>query len=129
MADDLAYYRKTLHEVYETPAHDELVQGWITRDMVEVTSSGEHKRGELLMTGTEGFIPATKEGLASAKEVCILCSDRDIPDGMKAVSYAYFSGTFKASSVILSWETEEDNHDAEIEAIREVLRGHRIILQ
>ena len=129
MADDLAYYRQTLHEVYEVPAHDDLVQGAVTRDAVELTASGSHKRGLLLMTGTEGFVPATSAGVASAKELCILCADKDIPEGSKALTYAYFSGTFSGDSIILGYETENDEHEGLIEAIRETLRQHRIFVQ
>ena len=129
MADELTYYRRALHQVYETPVRDELVQDWVTRDMIELTASGEHKRGLLLMTGTEGFIPATSAGLATAKELCILCRDTEIPEGQKAAVYAYFSGTFKGSSIILSWEAEGDDHEAMIEGVRETLRQHNILVK
>ena len=129
MADELTTYRRTLHQIYETVSPDELVQGWVTQDMIELVASGEHKRGELLMTGEGGFIPATLEKLSSAKEICILSSTRDIPEGQKAAVYAYFSGTFKASSVILPYETEEDDHEEQIELVREVLRQHKIFVK
>ena len=129
MADELTTYRRTLHQIYETVSPDELVQGWVTQDMIELVASGEHKRGELLMTGEGGFIPATSAGLSSAKEVCILASTRDIPEGQKAAVYAYFSGTFKASSVILPYETEADDHEEQIELVRETLRQHKIFVK
>ncbi len=129
MADELTTYRRTLHQIYETAAPDELVQDWVTQDVVEITASGTHKRGLLLMSSGNGFIPATSEGLASAGELCILCSDRDIPEGKKAVSYAYFTGTFKGSSIILGWETKNDDHEALIDEIRGTLRKQKILVK
>ena len=132
MADELVElvnYRRTLHQIYETCRPDELVQGWVTQDMIELVASGEHKRGELLMSGENGFIPATSAGLGSAEEICILAATRDIPEGQKAAVYAYFSGTFKASSVILPYETEEDDHEEQIELVRETLRQHKIFVK
>ena len=129
MADESTIYRQTLHQIYETCRPDELVQGWITQDMIVLAVSGTHKRGELLMTGAGGFVPATAEGLASAKEVCILTSDREIPEGMTSTVYGYFSGTFKADSVIFPWETESDNHGEQVELVRETLRERKIFLK
>ena len=128
MADD-TYYRRTLHQIFETVSPDDLVQGWVTQDMITIAASGDLKRGTLLMTGTGGFIPATSEGLASAKELCILSSSKDIPEGNHSVSYAYFSGTFSAECLILPYEAEGDDHAALVEAARETLRQHKIFVK
>ena len=128
MSEDMAIYRRKLHQIYETVRPDELVQGWVTQDVIEV-SAGEYQRGELMMSGEGGFVAATSEGLSSAEELCILCASNDVPEGTKWLCHGYFRGEFKASSVVLSWETSEDNHEELIEGIRETLRKHGIMLK
>ena len=123
------YYHRTLHQIYETVRPDDLVQGWVTQDMITIAASGDLKRGTLLMTGEGGFVPATAAGLSTADELCILSSSRDIPEGKHSISYAYFSGTFSAECLILPYETDDDDHAALVEAAREALRTHKIFVK
>ena len=99
------------------------------RDKIVVASSGEVKRGLLLMTGNGGFVPATEAGISSAEELCILADTLEIPEGNTALAYGYFTGTFNAKELILGFEGEEDNHEDVIEVIRSVLRKRGIYLK
>lgn len=132
---DTTIYRTKLYQVYEIPKHDELVQGAVTRDYIQVTpGTAEIRRGMLLMSSDAGFTPATKDGIAGAKEFCICCSDFPVEtlegeDGSILLVWAYFSGTFKGTSIILPYETDEDDHDELIEALRVTFRSKNIFIQ
>lgn len=122
-------YRSKLHQIYEIPKHDELVQGAVTRDHIEVDfGAKDPARGMLLMLSGTKFVPATSAGVSTATELCICANDfpsgtiSTDDDGDLMLVWAYFSGTFKASSIILPYEGEDDDHDELLEAIKSKLR-------
>ena len=129
MAED-TIYRDKYTQIMQVPAPDDLIHGWYTTSTVKLTGECSLKRGTLLMTSSGNeFTAATSVGVASAAEVAILCEDAEIPEGESMIKEAYFSGTFSGNRVILTYETEEDNHEELLEAIRIPLRKHSIMLK
>ncbi|MBQ7154832.1 MAG: hypothetical protein IJR85_04685 [Synergistaceae bacterium] len=120
------YYRK-LTEITEIPAPDDLVQGGYVADIVALASPGDYKRGLVLMSGEDGFIPATSAGIGSADEACILAENISFTEGTCSAS-AYFGGIINSERVILGYETESDNHSELISAVKPVLRAHKLFL-
>ena len=83
-----------------------------------------------MSTSAGTFTPATAEGVSSADELCILCDDvLLLEEGQTAKTEGYFSGTFKASEVILTYETESDSHSELMEAVRAPMRKHNLLLK
>ena len=131
MPDNTSEYRAKYTQVMQVPAPDELITGWYTVSYIRLTGSGDILRGTLLMSTSAGtFTPATAEGAGSADELCILCDDvLLLEDGQTAKTEAYFSGTFKASEVILTYETENDSHSELMEAVSASMRKHNLLLR
>lgn len=123
MADnEVVQYKATMVQVEEIPANDDLVSSLDVRaDKVSIAGEAKLVRGQVIMSGTEGFAAATAEGIAGAGEVCILAEDVEIPAGSVGEAGAYFAGVFNPSRLVL-WE------DADIEAVRATLRKHNIFL-
>lgn len=135
MADDeKTIYRSKLHQVYDVPKHDELVQGAVTRDYIQIAAGDKDiTRGMLLMLNGDAFEPATATGAASASELCICASNYpngtiESDNGSIMLVWAYFSGTFKGTEIVLPYETDEDDHDELIEALRSALRKQNILI-
>ena len=135
MADDLTPSRMELVNIEATvPEPDSLIAGpggFIMIDVMRVEDAGEYKRGTLFMrsTGEQKFTPATKDGLANAKEIAILCDNITISEGEYSELMAYFDGEFNADKIILPWEDSTSDHDTEIDAVRSYLRSHGIYLR
>lgn len=124
-----AIYRRQLLGIEAVPPHDELVQGYGGMSQISdivISQAGEYKRGLLLMSSSNEFIPATADGMSSATELCILVDDVTVSDGEAAKTAGYFGGEFKASCIRLAYETEDDDHDELLLAIAPVLRQHGI---
>ena len=132
MADEettaTTYHFRSLAEILQIPAPDDLITGVFKADTIVLATAGEYKRGMLLMSSGSGFVKATASGLASANEICILSDNAEIPDGEAAPVSAYFSGTFNGERVILPWEQEGDTHAELLESIRPVLRRQNIFI-
>ena len=124
----MAEYRHKMVDIQDVPAPDALVIGEASRDMIHIVA-GSYRRGMLLMSGDEGFVPATSAGIASASELCILSESMEVPEGHTLATLGYFAGEFSAASVILPWEGEEDNHDELMAAVHETLRKHNIYVK
>ena len=131
MPDNTTEYRAKYTQVMQVPAPDDLITGWYTVSYIKLAGTGDILRGTLLMSTSAGtFTPATAEGVSSADELCILCDDvLQLEEGQTAKTEAYFSGTFKASEVILTYETENDSHSELIEAVRASMRKHNLLLK
>ena len=131
MPDNTTEYRAKYTQVMQVPAPDDLIPGWYTVSYIKLAGTGDILRGTLLMSTSAGtFTPATAEGVSSADELCILCDDvLQLEEGQTAKTEAYFSGTFKASEVILTYETENDSHSELIEAVRASMRKHNLLLK
>ena len=131
MPDNTTEYRAKYTQVMQVPAPDDLITGWYTVSYIKLAGTGDILRGTLLMSTSAGtFTPATAEGAATADELCILCDDvLQLEEGQTAKTEAYFSGTFKASEVILTYETENDSHAELIEAVRASMRKHNLLLK
>ena len=131
MPDNTTEYRAKYTQVMQVPAPDDLITGWYTVSYIKLAGTGDILRGTLLMSTSAGtFTPATAEGVSSADELCILCDDvLQLEEGQTAKTEAYFSGTFKASEVILTYETENDSHAELIEAVRASMRKHNLLLK
>ena len=127
MADTSTKWYRSVAEIMQIPAPDDLVQGSYKSDTIALLTSGTYQRGEVLMSSSSGFVKATEEGVASADEVCILADSLTLDDGEAAVS-AYFSGSFNPDMVILTYETDTDDHSALIENIKPALRKHNIFI-
>jgi hypothetical protein len=71
----------------------------------------------------EGSVP-----LPDARTFGILADTVDIAAGEHSETAVYFEGDFNSDAVILPWETEGDDHDEQIEIVREALRRQKIFL-
>lgn len=132
MPDNTTEYRAKYTQVMQVPAPDDLITGWYTVSYIKLVGTGDiFMRGTLLMSTSAGtFTPATAEGAASADELCILCDDVFLlEEGQTAKTEGYFSGTFKVSEVILTYETESDSHSELMEAVRASMRKHNLLLK
>ena len=115
------------------PAPDSLIAGpngikYVDTEMIK--TAGEFKRGTLFMSTSGGeFAPVTKAGLSTAKELAILCDDITVGENEMVCAALYFGGDFNGARVILPWETEESDHDAEIEEVKPYLRAQGIFLR
>ena len=114
------------------PPPDDLIagnSGAVYIDIVKLSESGEFKRGTLLMAGADGYVASTQAGLVTAMGICILCDDITIGENEFAEVTAYFEGEFNDARVIFPFEGEEDDHDALVETVREILRKNKIFLR
>ena len=114
------------------PPPDDLIagsKGAVYTDIVKVSVAGEFKRGTLMMSGEDGYVPSTQTGLATATSICILSEDIAVGENEYTETPAYFEGEFNDARVILPFEGEDDDHDALVEAIREPLRKAKIFLR
>ena len=114
------------------PPPDDLIagnKGAVYTDIVKLSAAGEYKRGTLLMAEADGYVASTEAGLSTSSGICILCDDITIGEDEYAEVPAHFEGEFNDGRVILPFETEDDDHDTLIEAIREPLRKAKIFLR
>jgi hypothetical protein len=140
------------------PAPDNLLvgpRGAVYTDIVKVRVSAEATlvRGTLLMSdvmeGEKVFVPCTVAGLTlpapslslsgnaesvdvpipEAKTYGVLADTVAIAADEHADTAVYFEGDFNSNAVILPWETDGDDHDEQIEVVREVLRRQKIFLR
>ena len=129
MPDNTTEYRAKYTQIMQAP--DDLINGWYTCAPIILTGTGYILRGTLLMsTSANTFTPATESGLASADELAVLCDDvLGLESGQTAKADAYFSGEFLAARVILAYETGEVLHSDLIEAIKPILRKHKLMVK
>lgn len=127
--DTKTRYERQLVEAAEMETRDELIISSPKACIIKLNTAGTYKRGTLLMeSSTAGeYVNATAAGTAN-KDCVILADDVEISSTEYAECAAYFSGTFKASSVILPYETASDSHADLIAAISHNLRKHDILL-
>lgn len=113
------------------PAPDELVISLGNADTytIKLATEGEYKRGMLLMSGADGFVKATKTGAASAGELAILADDIELSENEYANVNAYFGGVFKGTSIIISDESESDDHAALLEGLSAKFRAQKILVK
>lgn len=132
MADEettsTTYHFRSLAEILQIPAPDDLITGVFKSDTIILATAGEYKRGMLLMSSGSGFVKATSAGIASAGELCVLSDTLEVPDGEAAPASAYFAGTFNSERIILPYEEEGDDHAELLDAIRADLRKHGIFI-
>ena len=129
MPEDATLYRQNLVGITEVPAPDNLVQGTARISEVKLSAEGKYKRGELLMSSGENeFVSATSAGLASAIEICLLCRDCDVPASSTVYTAGYFMGTFSGDSIVLSYETEANDHASLIAEVAATLRRRNIYI-
>ena len=114
------------------PPPDDLIagsKGAVYTDIVKVSVAGEFKRGTLMMTGTDGYIPSTQAGLATANGICILSETITVSENEYAETPVYFEGEFNDARIIFPFEGENDNHEELVESVRDVLRKAKIFLR
>jgi hypothetical protein len=121
------------------PAPDNLLvgpRGVVYTDIVKVRVSTDAtlERGTLLMSDVmedeKVFVPCTIEGAqAPSVSLGILADTVDITVDEYAETAVYFEGDFNPNAVILPWETEDDDHDEQIEIVQEPLRRQKIFLR
>ena len=114
------------------PPPDDLIagsNGVLHADIIKIVSAGEFKRGTLLMAGADGYVASTQTGLATAAGICILCDDVTVGENEYAETAAYFEGEFNDARIIFPFESEDDDHDAIVETVRETLRKAKIFLR
>ena len=104
-------------------------KGAVHTDVVKVSAEGTFQRGALLMSGSDGYVPATQAGLATAGNFAILADDVTVGENEYAETAAYFEGNFNEDAVILPWVGENDDRAVELEAAREPLRKAKIFLR
>lgn len=127
---DLELKRKDLSYGYELQQPDDLTVGLneIAQN-VSVIGIGEFPRGLLLMSNADGyFTPATKEGISSANEICVLADSFSLDENEYTRAPAFFTGGFRGEKIILAWEDESTKHQEEISSIQSVLRKNKIFL-
>ncbi len=121
-----------VHNDLTVPPPDNLIAGNLGAayvDVIKVSAKGEYKRGTLLMSGSDGYVAATKEGLPTAGSICILTDDVAVGEDEYADTTAYFQGEFNDARVIFPFEGEEDSHEELVELVREPLIRHKIFLR
>ena len=121
-----------VHNDLTVPPPDNLIAGnWGTvyADLVKISAKGEYKRGTLLMSGSNGYVASTREGLSTADSFCILADDVTVGDDEYAETAAYFQGEFNDARVIFPFETGEDDHQELVELAIEPLRKGKIFLR
>ena len=140
------------------PAPDNLLtglRGAVYTEIVRVRVSADATlvRGTLLMSDViddeKAFVPCTVAGLTSqassvsvsgnaetvnvpipgAKTFGILADTVMIAASEYAETAIYLGGDFNSNAVIFPWETDDDDHDEQVEIAREALRRQRIFLQ
>ena len=133
MADEKKQVELQLVKTEATvPPPDDLIagsKGAVYADVVKVVSAGDFKRGTLLMAGSEGYVVSTQTGIATATGLCVLCDDVTVGENEYAETAAYFEGEFNEARIIFPFESENDDHDAIIEAVRDPLRRAKIFLR
>lgn len=114
------------------PPPDDLIagsKGAVYTDIVKVAVAGTFKRGTLMMSSADSYIPSTQAGLATASGICILSEDITIGENEYTETPAYFEGEFNDARIILPFEGDSDDHDELIETIREPLRKSKIFIR
>lgn len=114
------------------PPPDDLIagsKGAVYTDIVKISVSGEFRRGTLMMTGTDGYVTSTQGGLSTANGICILSENITVGENEYAETPAYFEGEFNDARIIFPFEVENDDHDALVESVRDVLRKAKIFLR
>ena len=129
MSDSKTRYEKQLVENAEMNTRDELIVDSPRAAVIKISTAGTYKRGTVLMEGTTAgeYVTATAAGVKT-KDSVILADDVEISASEYAECAAYYSGTFKADKVILSYETENDSHADLIAAVSNELRKQNILL-
>ena len=121
--EEATIYREKLGEIVDVPAPDDLVQGATMTSEIKISTAGTYKRGELLIsTGDNEFQTALPSNLQTAKEICILTRDCEVAEGNDYWTAGYFTGTFNGSAIVLSYETENDDHAELIAEVKVALR-------
>ena len=132
MADPTPVTLQLKRDIGTVPPPDDLIagsKGAVYVDLVKIATAGDYKRGTLMMTSADGYVNATQAGLATASGICILVEDITIGENEYAETAGYFEGEFNDARVIFPFETESDDHDTLVEAVREPLRKSKIFLR
>jgi|GEM_PF-6851254 len=132
MADPTPVTLQLKRDIGTVPPPDDLIagsKGAVYVDLVKISTAGDYKRGTLMMASADGYVNATQAGLATAGGICILAEDINIGENMYAETPGYFEGEFNDARVIFPFETESDDHDTLVEAVREPLRKSKIFLR
>lgn len=126
----MAEYQEKLYDSEMIPAPDDLVAGTSAfTGKIAVTQSGDYKRGEIMMRSGNEFVHGTVEGVKSASELCILCKNMTLIDGVTAEVYGYFMGGYNTKRVMLNGEMLSEYDESEIETVTEALRKQKIFLR
>lgn len=124
---DVELKRREFSSSEEIPEPNALLMGLNQSSTIKINGPADLVRGELLMSDDDGnFITATKTGITTAKEICILAEDILISDEQYTETVGVFSGAVNKNALVFSWEDENSNHDDEIKEVRAILRQHRI---
>lgn len=120
---DEAKYTRELAESYEEYTPDDLVQGDVKAADIILSGAGEYKRGQLLMSDSDGyFIPATSGGMVTANELCILCEDVTFETDY-AETFGYFEGEFNRNRIILP------EGESMTVAVAGIMRRHKLYVR
>ncbi len=119
----MAEYEEKLYDVIEVPAGDSLIAGGCVEvGVIKLTTAGEYKRGEVLMSSGDSFVKATSAGLSSAEEIVIMCNDLTFEDGDEGELWVYVSGRFNQNSLVY-------DESIEIADLESAMRKHKIFLR
>lgn len=125
----MAEYIEKLCDIEEVPAPDDLARANAIAGAVTLTVAGDYKRGEILMKQGDSFVKATAAGIAGAEELCVMCDDFVLDDGMTARKMAYFFGKLNGKRIYVSGELLNMYDGTEKEAVIEALRKHKIFVR
>ena len=126
----MAEYQEKLYDSEIIPGPDDLVAGASAfTGKISVKAAGEYTRGEIMMRSGSEFVKGTAEGLSSASELCILCKNMTLIDGVTAEVYGYFMGAYNTKRVKLNGELLTDYTEEEIASVIEALRKHKIVMR
>ena len=125
----MAEYIEKLYDVEKVPAADDMTMAGAVTAMITVTAAGDYKQGEILMKQGDSFVKATESGITNAEELCIMCDDFTLDDGMTARTLAYFSGNMNGKRLYLNGELLSMYEESERESVIGALRKHKIFVR
>lgn len=119
----MAEYEAKIYDVEEIPGNDSLVAGGnVETGHILISTAGEYKRGEVLMSSGDSFVKATSGGISTATELCILCQDITLEEEEMSDEWVYFAGRFNAESLVY----DESIDASELES---AMRKHGIYMR
>lgn len=123
-------YQESRVEIEVVPAPYDLLCGGSYFGVDEIRlSSGEYRRGEILVKSGDVFVKGTVSTVSSADEVCIMTKKAVIPEGSEGIDAGYFSGNFNRGHLWLNGDLLAFYQEEEIASVKASLRKHYIFVR